>query len=171
MGDFKDDALSYLNDLGNNLGRKFGLDDNGYVDIQKATHMDIQRLNIPKESKDQLDAFIDDIPEKIERYISQDEEIKKGKNPFLERAISVYDIIKEKNSQSNKYRKEYFAIQAFTLGTILTFAGTVHPLAKYILGPIFVKVGYSNSEILKKVFSERDIERYTSVKLEDAFKK
>mgnify|MGYP000935737313 CR=1 FL=1 len=173
MGDFKDDALSYLNDLGNNLGKKLGLDDidDREVDIKKELDMEIDKLDITQEKKRKVETFVDDIDEDLEIYLSQDEEIKKGKNPFLNKTLQVWEIIKEKNSESNRYRKEYLAIQVFTLGTVLTFAGSVHPLAKFIGAPILVKVGYSNSNILKKVFSEKDLEKYMHIKLEDAFKK
>ncbi|MDY0097272.1 MAG: hypothetical protein RBS01_02900 [Candidatus Dojkabacteria bacterium] len=171
MGDFKDNALSYTNEFFNNLGKNLGLDDDGDLDIEKETDREIERLNISKESKEELDSFIDDIPEKIERYISEDKEIKERRNPFVEKTLTVWEYIKEKNNESNRYRKEYLAIQTFTLGTVLTFAGNVHPLAKFLGAPILVKVGYSNSNILKKVFSEKDLEKYMHIKLEDAFKK
>ena len=171
MGDWKDDAISYLNDFGNNLGKKFGLDDKGDLDIEKELDREIGELKISDERKRDVDSQIEDIPEELEAYLSQDTELRKKRNPFLEKSLSVFNAIKEKNKGSNKYRKEYLAIEAFTLGTVLSFAGSVHPVARFIGAPLLIKVGYTNSDILQKVFSRDDIERYTHVKLEDAFKK
>lgn len=141
-----------LQDIGYQIDRSFGLDaKQDFVEEAQAQGIDI-------EENDASEAF-DQVDEVIQNEDSFDEV--QSETGFFKGFSSWKELLQEVGRETRNAQKQVFYVECFGAGVFLVIADNVTPVGKFVLGPLLINYGYSNSEFLKKRIGEERISKYT----------
>lgn len=129
------------------------------VEVQDAILEELEYESVSQDVSEELQMVgIDSV---VEETVGNDPsalDFLKEKFPsLLGNCNSWKDVFKEASRISREVHKEYFFIQVFASGVILSYMAT-NPFLKS-LGPVLASVGYRNSSVIQRGVSEEDVRK------------
>lgn len=169
----KSEAGDYLSQFFTNLGNDLGLEaQKGEVEAVVEQSMESQLRS--SQNTEHLRIGTEDVSKLIEENVTQRPEslrLVQSKFHIFEDCREWGDVFKQVAKGYGKVYRESFFIQAFGAGVALVFIDNVTPVGKFIVGPILIRMGSENSQLLKKVLNPSDVATYTKVDWSKGFKK
>ncbi len=125
--------------------------------IEKGFVEEAQFQGIDVDEEDASEAF-DQVDEVIQNEESFDEV--KRKTGFFRGFSSWNELLQQVGKETCNAQKQIFYVQCFGAGVFLVIADDVSPLGKFVVGPLLINYGYSNSKFLQDRIGEDKVSKY-----------
>ena len=141
--------MDYFERFCERLGDRLGIEQD-FIKEAQAQGVDI-------EEEDASEAF-DQVDEVIQNEDSFDEV--QNETGFFRGFNSWKELLQQVGRETRNAQKQVFYVECFGAGVFLVIADNVTPLGKFVIGPLLINYGYSNSKFLQDRIGEDKVSKY-----------